>query len=51
MTIKTIDNEIINVPDTFRKVNQGEYKERWVNCPTIIDEKEDLWVDESVLEK
>lgn len=49
MTIKTIDNEIINVSDTFRKINQNEYNEKWVNCPTIIDENEVLWVDESVL--
>ena len=24
--------------------------ERWVNCPTVIDEHEHLWVDETVLE-
>lgn len=51
MTVKTIDNEILDVPNTFKKVNRDEYKEKWVNCPTIIDEKEVLWVDESVLEE
>lgn len=37
-TIKTIDGELV------------EINENWVKCPTLIDENEHLWVDESVLD-
>lgn len=50
ITIKTIDGEVIEVTNDFVKVNPGEFDEKWVNCPTIIDENEELWVNTTVLD-
>lgn len=49
-TITTIDNEVLTLGKNWRRVEVGETNPRWINCPTIIDNEERLWVDESVLE-
>lgn len=49
-TIKTIDNEVVEINDNWKDVTNLPYDERWVNCPTLIDEYEHLWVDLSVLD-
>lgn len=49
-TIKTIDNEVVEINDNWKDVTNLPYDERWVNCPTLIDEYERLWVDLSVLD-
>lgn len=51
MTIKTIDNEIIEINKNWKDVTNLPVDERWTNCPTIIDEHEHLWIDESVLDQ
>lgn len=49
-TITTIDNEVINLGKNWRRVEIDEFNPKWINCPTLIDNEERLWVDESVLE-
>lgn len=49
-TIKTIDNEVVKINNNWKDVTNLPYDERWVNCPTLIDQHEHLWVDLSVLD-
>lgn len=49
-TIKTIDGETIKINNNWKDVTYLPHDKRWVNCPTVIDEHEHLWVDETVLE-
>ena len=48
-TITTIDGETIKINNNWKDVTYLPHDERWVNCPTLIDEHEHLWVDETVL--
>ena len=50
ITIKTIDGEIFELNENWKNVSKLPFNEKWVDCPTLIDENEDLWVDESVLD-
>lgn len=49
-TITTIDGELVVVNETWKDVTDLPFNEKWVECPTLIDEDEHLWVDESVLD-
>ena len=49
-TIKTIDGEVIEVNENWKDVDGLPFNEKWTDCPTLIDENEHLWVDESVLD-
>lgn len=48
-TITTIDGETYEVDKNWKDVTGLPYNEKWVECPTLIDENNHLWVDESVL--
>lgn len=48
-TITTIDNEVFTLDKNWRRVEVDEFNPKWVNCPTLIDNEERLWVNESVL--
>lgn len=49
-TIKTIDGELVELNENWKDVWGLPFNEKWVECPTLIDENEHLWVDESVLD-
>lgn len=48
-TITTIDNEVLTLDNNWRRVEVNEFNSKWINCPTLIDNEERLWVNESVL--
>lgn len=50
MTITTIDGEPVEINENWKNVSKLPFNEKWVECPTLIDENEELWVDESVLD-
>ena len=50
MTITTIDGELVEINENWKNVSKLPFNEKWVECPTLIDENEELWVDESVLD-
>lgn len=49
ITLKTIDGETFELNESWKNVSKLPFNEKWVDCPTLIDENEDLWVDESLL--
>ena len=49
-TITTIDGELVEINENWKDVWGLPFNEKWVGCPTLIDENEHLWVDESVLD-
>lgn len=49
-TVKTIDGEVVVVNENWKDVDGLPFNEKWTDCPTLIDENEHLWVDESVLD-
>lgn len=48
-TITTIDGETYEVGENWKDVTGSPVNERWVECPTLVDINNHLWVDESVL--
>ena len=49
-TIKTIDGEVVEIDENWKDMDGLPFNEKWADCPTLIDENEHLWVDESVLD-